>query len=53
MTLQRQGRLGVYPLFVLLDEKGEKIEEMPEAKERLEAAGEQATIPAWFRGVRG
>lgn len=45
--------LGVYPLFVLLDEKGEKIEEMPEAKERLEAAGEQATIPAWFRGVRG
>lgn len=45
--------LGVYPLFVLLDAEGAKIEEMPEAKARLEASGGEATIPAWFRGVRG
>lgn len=45
--------LGVYPLFVLLDAEGAKIEEMPEAKARLEASGAEATIPAWFRGVRG
>ena len=45
--------LGVYPLFVLLDAEGQKIEEMPEAKARLEARGAEATIPAWFRGVKG
>jgi hypothetical protein len=45
--------LGVYPLFVLLDAEGQKIEEMPEAKARLEDAGLEATIPAWFRGVKG
>jgi thiol-disulfide isomerase/thioredoxin len=45
--------LGVYPLFVLLDADGQKIEEMPEAKARLEDAGAEATIPAWFRGVKG
>jgi len=45
--------LGVYPLFVLLDAQGQKIEEMPEAKARLEAAGAEATIPGWFRGLKG
>ncbi len=44
--------LNVYPLFVLLDESGAKIEEMQEAKDRLEAEGRQATIPNWFSALR-
>lgn len=43
---------GTYPLFVVLDEHGKKIEEMKEAVERLEQAGQEATLPAWFRGLR-
>lgn len=40
-----------YPILVLLDEKGDKIEEMQEAKERLEHAGREPTLPNWFSGV--
>jgi thiol-disulfide isomerase/thioredoxin len=43
---------GTYPLFVVLDEQGKKIEEMKEAVERLEQAGQEATLPTWFRGLR-
>ena len=39
---------GSYPFFVLLDPKGQKIEEMKEAKERLEAKGVEPTLAAWF-----
>jgi thiol-disulfide isomerase/thioredoxin len=44
--------LDVYPLFVLLDEKGNKIEDMTEAKDRLEHEGRPATIPNWFSALR-
>lgn len=37
-----------YPVMVLLDDKGEKLEEMKEAKERLEAEGVAPTLPNWF-----
>jgi thiol-disulfide isomerase/thioredoxin len=40
--------LNQYPLFLLLDESDQKIEEMKEAKERLEAEGKEATLPNWF-----
>jgi thiol-disulfide isomerase/thioredoxin len=44
---------GTYPLFVVLDEQGKKIEEMKEAVDRLEQAGhEEVTVAAWFRGLR-
>lgn len=41
-----------YPILVVLDDKGVKVEEMKEAKDRLEAAGQEATLPTWFRGLR-
>ncbi len=37
-----------YPVMVLLDDRGEKLEEMKEAKERLEAEGVAPTLPNWF-----
>lgn len=40
-----------YPVFILLDEQEQKIEEMKEAIERLEAAGVQPTVDAWFADV--
>lgn len=40
---------GTYPLFVVLDDEGNKREEMKEAVERLEHAGVEPTVPAWFR----
>jgi thiol-disulfide isomerase/thioredoxin len=43
---------GTYPLFVVLDEHGGKIEEMKEAVDRLEQAGQAATVATWFRGLR-
>jgi len=42
---------GTYPLFVVLDEQGKKVEEMKEAIERLEQAGKDTTLPTWFRGL--
>jgi thiol-disulfide isomerase/thioredoxin len=43
---------GTYPLFVVLDEHGGKVEEMKEAVDRLEQAGQAATVATWFRGLR-
>jgi hypothetical protein len=43
---------GTYPLFVVLDDAGGKVEEMKEAVERLEHAGQAATVATWFRGLR-
>jgi hypothetical protein len=40
--------LNTYPLVILLDESGGRIEEMKEAKLRLEAAGLEPTLPVWF-----
>ncbi|MCA9648776.1 MAG: hypothetical protein KC501_02640 [Myxococcales bacterium] len=43
---------GTYPLLVVLDDQGGKVEEMKEAIDRLEQAGAEATLPTWFRGLR-
>ena len=43
--------LGTYPMFIVLDGKGEKVETMDEAKERLIAAGQDANFPTWFGGL--
>ena len=44
--------LNTYPLLVLLDAEGKRIEEMKEAKARLEAAGLEPTLPMWFEESR-
>jgi thiol-disulfide isomerase/thioredoxin len=44
--------LNTYPLFILLDESGQKVEEMREAKGRLEGMGVEATLVNWFQSVR-
>lgn len=44
--------LNTYPLVVLLDAQGRKREEMKEAKERLEQAGLEPTLPIWFEATR-
>lgn len=44
--------LGSYPVFIVLDEDGEKIEEMREAIERLKTDGVEPTVANWFRGIR-
>lgn len=41
-----------YPVLILLDEKGEKIEEMKEAIARLQQEGVEPTLDNWFAGVR-
>lgn len=41
--------LGSYPVVVLLDDNGEKIEEMKEAQQRLEDEGIEPTLPNWFQ----
>jgi hypothetical protein len=43
--------LRTYPLFVMLDEHGDKVEEMREARVRLEAMGARATVPNWFQSL--
>lgn len=43
---------GTYPLLVVLDAEGNKVEEMKEAVERLEKAGVAATLPNWFKELR-
>jgi thiol-disulfide isomerase/thioredoxin len=40
--------LNTYPLAILLDDAGARVEEMKEAKLRLEAAGLEPTLPVWF-----
>jgi len=46
------GDTGAYPLMVLLRSDGSTLEEMKKAKVRLEAAGQQATLPNWFVDTR-
>ncbi|NVB38790.1 hypothetical protein G6O69_13195 [Pseudenhygromyxa sp. WMMC2535] len=44
--------LGTYPLAVLVDAEGGRVDEMKEAKERLEAEGVDATLPLWLESSR-
>jgi thiol-disulfide isomerase/thioredoxin len=41
-----------YPVLIVLDAKGEKVEEMKEAIERLESANREPTLAAWLREHR-
>lgn len=43
---------GSYPLLLLLDEKGEKREEMKEAIDRLTTAGVEPTLANWLADTR-
>ena len=43
--------LGTYPLVVLLDGAGKRVDEMKEARERLEKQGIDATLPLWFSSL--
>ncbi len=45
--------LNAYPVLVILDEHGDRIEEMQEAKDRLEHEGRDPTIPTWFSALKG
>lgn len=44
--------LNSYPVLVLLDHQGGKVEEMKEAIARLEAEGLDATLPVWLASHR-
>jgi thiol-disulfide isomerase/thioredoxin len=44
--------INTYPLFVVLDDDGAKVEEMSEAVDRMQAAGVEPTVRGWFRGLR-
>jgi thiol-disulfide isomerase/thioredoxin len=44
--------LNIYPLMLLLDGAGKRVEEMKEAKDRLELAGLDPTLPIWFDQTR-
>lgn len=46
------GQVGSYPLLLLLDEKGQRVEEMKEAIARLEAAGVVPTLAHWIADTR-
>ncbi len=45
-------KTGTYPVLVLLDKDGAKVEEMKEAIERLTGEGVEPTLPNWFAGTR-
>jgi thiol-disulfide isomerase/thioredoxin len=45
-------KTGSYPVLVLLDADGAKVEEMKEAIERLEGEGIEATLANWLRTSR-
>lgn len=51
LRLRWDSTKNTYPLFVILDDEGAKVEEMKEAVERLEQAGQDPTLPTWFRGL--
>jgi thiol-disulfide isomerase/thioredoxin len=40
--------VGSYPLVVMLDDQGKRVDEMKEAKARLEAQGLEPTLPIWL-----
>ena len=44
--------MGTYPLVVLLDAQGKRVDEMKEAAERLEAEGVAATLPVWLESSK-
>lgn len=52
LRLRWDAAKGTYPLFVVLDGQGRKVEEMKEAVDRLEQTGQEATVATWFRGLR-
>ena len=41
-----------YPVLVVLDEKGERIEEMQQATDRLEHEGVEPTLVNWFKALQ-
>lgn len=44
--------LNSYPVFIVLDENGNKVEEMKEAIERLRGEGEaEPTVASWFHSI--
>ena len=43
--------LGSYPVFIVLDPLGRKIEEMKEAIARLESAQIEPTVDNWFENI--
>lgn len=43
--------LGTYPMLFLLNEKGDKVESMQEAKVRLESEGKPVNFATWFADV--
>lgn len=45
-------KTGSYPLFILLDAAGARIEEMKDAIDRLEAAGVEPTLATWLAEAR-
>ena len=45
-------KTGSYPLFLLLDADGARIDEMKEAVERLEAQGLEPTLDLWLAAAR-
>ena len=52
LRVRWQPTINTYPLFVLLDREGGKVEEMRDAIERLEAQGLESTVNLWFESVR-
>jgi thiol-disulfide isomerase/thioredoxin len=45
-------QVGSYPLLMLLDAEGQRLEEMKQAIERLEAASIEPTLANWFADTR-
>ena len=43
--------VNAYPLVILLDAEAKRVEEMKEAKQRLEDAGLEPTLPIWFETI--
>lgn len=52
-TLRRRWSAPIleYPLFIVLNEHGVKVEEMREAIDRLSAAGIEPTVDNWFENL--
>ena len=48
LRLRWSDEIGSYPMVFLLDARGALVEEMKDAKARLEAATLPATLPSWF-----
>ena len=48
LRLRWSPAVGNFPLFVLLDERGQQLEEMKKAIDRLKAEGIEPTVANWF-----